>query len=159
MVHFNEFVVADLSRNRFCDLPSILTTFPFLEMLLLNHNIIRTVPETIKQLRSLTYLDLRGNQLTTLPRELCFLPVQVLLVSNNRLTSLPDELGRMEQLTDLEVSYNQLTSLPVRMGELRSIRALSLRNNELVHIPRGNTSIDILHSPDKWQMIAADDYI
>lgn len=159
LVHFNEFVVADLSRNRFCDLPSILTTFPFLEMLLLNHNIIRTVPETIKQLRSLTYLDLRGNQLTTLPRELCFLPVQVLLVSNNRLTSLPDELGRMEQLTDLEVSYNQLTSLPVRMGELRSIRALSLRNNELVHIPRGNTSIDILHSPDKWQMIAADDYI
>lgn len=129
----------DLSRNRFCDLPSILTTFPFLEMLLLNHNIIRTVPESIKQLRSLTYLDLRGNQLTSLPRELCFLPVQVLLVSNNRLTSLPDELGRMEQLTDLEVSYNQLTSLPVRMGELRSIRALSLRNNELVHIPRGKS--------------------
>lgn len=107
-------------------------------MLLLNHNIIRTVPETIKQLRSLTYLDLRSNQLTSLPRELCFLPIQVLLVSNNRLSSLPDELGRMEQLTDLEVSYNQLTSLPVRMGELRSIRALSLRNNELVHIPRGN---------------------
>lgn len=76
--------------------------------------------------------------LTILPRELCFLPIQVLLVSNNRLISLPDELGRMEQLTELDAACNQITHLPARMSDLRNLRSLSLRNNHLVYLPRGN---------------------
>lgn len=80
----------------------------------------------------------RSNLLTILPRELCFLPIQVLLVSNNRLISLPDELGRMEQLTELDAACNQITHLPARMSDLRNLRSLSLRNNHLVYLPRGN---------------------
>lgn len=91
----------------------------------------------MKHLTSLTYLDLRSNQLSSLPREICFLPLQVLLVSNNRLTLLPDELGRMDRLTDLDASYNQLTTLPARIGELRSLRSFSLRSNQLMYLPRG----------------------
>lgn len=49
----------DLSRNRFCELPEDVTSFPFLETLLVYHNAIRSIPETVKGLRSLTYLDLR----------------------------------------------------------------------------------------------------
>lgn len=76
--------------------------------------------------------------MTVLPRELCFLPIQVLLVSNNRLTSLPEELGRMEQLTELDAACNQITHLPARMSDLKSLRSLSLRSNHLVYLPRGN---------------------
>lgn len=76
--------------------------------------------------------------LTVLPRELCFLPIQVLLVSNNRLVSLPEELGRMEQLTELDAACNQITHLPARMSDLGNLRSLSLRNNHLVYLPRGN---------------------
>lgn len=118
-------------------MPEEITTFSFLETLLLYHNTIRSIPESVKHLTSLTYLDLRSNQLSTLPRELCFLPLQVLLVSNNRLVSLPDELGRMDRLTDLDASYNQLTTLPARIGELRSLRSFSLRSNQLMYLPRG----------------------
>ncbi|XP_022230147.2 leucine-rich repeat and calponin homology domain-containing protein isoform X1 [Drosophila obscura] len=138
-------VIADLSRNRFCELPEEVTTFAFLETLLLYHNTIRSIPESVKQLSSLTYLDLRSNQLSSLPREICFLPLQVLLVSNNRLVTLPDELGRMDQtLTDLDASYNQLSALPARLGELRTLRSLSLRSNQLMYLPRELTCLSLV---------------
>lgn len=115
-----------------------------METLLLYHNGIRTISPSIKSLTSLTYLDLRSNQLTTLPREVCFLPLHVLLVSNNRLTSLPDDLGRMERLTDLDASYNQLTTLPARIGDLRSLRSFSLRSNQLMYLPRELTYLSLV---------------
>jgi Leucine-rich repeat (LRR) protein len=72
---------------------------------------------------------------------MCFLPIEVLLVANNRLVTLPEELGRMEQLTELDASCNQITHLPSRMGDLKNLRALSLRSNQLVYIPRGKKLI------------------
>lgn len=72
-----------------------------------------------------------------LPREICLLPLQVLLVSNNRLLSLPEELGRMEPLTELDVSCNQITHLPARMSDLKNLKSLSLRSNQLVYLPKG----------------------
>lgn len=89
------------------------------------------------------YFD-RNNQLSSLPRELCFLPLQVLLVSNNRLTYLPEELGRMEILTELDVACNQLTNLPTRIGDLSNLRSLSLRNNMLMYIPRELTFLQLV---------------
>lgn len=132
---------SDLSRNRFCELPEDVTSFAFLERLLLYHNAIRSIPESVRGLHSLTYLDLRSNQLTVLPREICLLPLQIFLISNNRLTTLPDELGRMSDLTELDAGCNQLTHLPARLSELTNLRALCLRSNQLVYLPRGKIFI------------------
>lgn len=79
-----------------------------------------------------------------LPRDLCFLPLEVLLVSNNRLVSLPEELGRMENLTELDASCNQITHLPARMSDLKNLRSLSLRNNQLVYLPRELTCLQLV---------------
>ncbi|XP_052894171.1 leucine-rich repeat and calponin homology domain-containing protein isoform X1 [Anopheles moucheti] len=141
--NLSDTVIADLSRNRFCELPEDITCLAFLERLLVYHNTIRSVPETIRGLHSLSYLDLRNNQLSVLPREICALPLQVLLVSNNRLATLPDELGRMEKLTELDAACNQITHLPARMGDLRNMRSLNLRSNQLVYLPRDLTCLQL----------------
>lgn len=138
--HYIEFYFSDLSRNRFCELPEDITSFSFLERLLLYHNAIRSIPESVRSMHSLTYLDLRSNQLTVLPREICYLPLQIFLISNNRLTTLPDELGRMNELTELDAGCNQLTHLPARLNELTNLRSLCLRNNQLMYLPRGKIS-------------------
>ncbi|KAJ8939671.1 hypothetical protein NQ318_016615, partial [Aromia moschata] len=104
-----------LSKNRFSELPEEVTGFQFLERLHCYHNAIRFIPDAVSSLQCLSFLDLSRNQLTTLPRELCQLPIQILLVSNNKLTCLPDELNRMSQLTELDASCNQLTHLPPRL--------------------------------------------
>ncbi|XP_025156329.1 leucine-rich repeat and calponin homology domain-containing protein 1 isoform X2 [Harpegnathos saltator] len=128
-------VIADLSKNRFSELPEEVTEFPFLEKLHLYHNAIRIIPETVVMLQSLNYLDLSRNQLTSLPREICRLPLQTLLVAHNRLASLPDELGRMTALAELDAGCNEITNLPPRMGDLAQLRSLDLRSNLLVHLP------------------------
>ncbi|XP_018317415.1 leucine-rich repeat and calponin homology domain-containing protein 1 isoform X3 [Mycetomoellerius zeteki] len=128
-------VIADLSKNRFSELPEEVTEFSFLEKLHLYHNAIRIIPETVVMLQSLNYLDLSRNQLTSLPREICRLPLQTLLVAHNRLASLPDELGRMTVLAELDAGCNEITSLPPRLGDLAQLRSLDLRSNLLVHLP------------------------
>lgn len=72
--------------------------------------------------------------------QICLLPLQVLLVSNNRLLSLPEELGRMDQLTELDLACNLITHLPARMSDLKNLKSLSLRSNQLVYIPKGETT-------------------
>lgn len=56
---FFSFCRTDLSRNRFCELPEDVTGYPFLETLIMYNNTMRTIPDTIRGLYSLTFLDLR----------------------------------------------------------------------------------------------------
>jgi Leucine-rich repeat (LRR) protein len=50
---------ADLSKNRFSEVPAEICQFSCLERLDLYHNVLRAVPDNIQNLRSLIYLDLR----------------------------------------------------------------------------------------------------
>lgn len=138
-------VFADLSKNRFTELPDDICQYPFLEKLIIYHNVIRNIPESVCKLHSLQYLDIRNNQLQSLPKEICFLPLKVFLVSNNRLMSLPEEIGRLETLTELDAAYNQIGILPVRMGDLRNLRSLNLRSNQLVYLPRDISALALTH--------------
>lgn len=138
-------VFADLSKNRFTELPEDLTAFPFLEKLLIYHNVIKFIPESVCSMHSLQYLDIRNNQLQSLPKEICFLPLKVFLVSNNRLNALPEEIGRLETLTELDAAHNHIAILPVRMGDLKQLRSLNLCKNQLVYLPRDLCSLKLTH--------------
>ncbi|XP_045470138.1 leucine-rich repeat and calponin homology domain-containing protein isoform X3 [Harmonia axyridis] len=142
--NLSDTVIADLSKNRFSELPEEVTSFCFLEKLLCYHNAIRLMPDGLSNLQCLSFLDLSRNQLTSLPREICQLPIQILLVSNNRLKSLPDDLCKMSQLTELDASCNQLSHLPPRMCELRSLKSLILRNNLLLALPIDITLLSLV---------------
>ncbi|KAJ8726134.1 hypothetical protein PYW07_000832 [Mythimna separata] len=138
-------VVADLSKNRFSELPDELTSYVFLEKLLLSQNIIRTVPNAVGGLQSLTYLDLSSNQLTELPREVCQMPLQVLLVPDNMLSTLPKEIGKMTSLAELDASNNRLTQVPMTLGDCAGMRALDLSNNQLGLLPLQITYLRLEH--------------
>ncbi|XP_068881120.1 DISP complex protein LRCH3 isoform X5 [Aphelocoma coerulescens] len=126
---------ADLSRNRLSELPAEACHFVSLETLNLYQNCIRYIPEAVLNLQSLTFLNISRNQLPTLPVHLCSLPLKVLIASNNKLVSIPEEIGRLRQLTELDVSCNELQTIPPQIGNLESLRDLNVRRNHLVRLP------------------------
>uniref|UniRef100_U3EGH5 Leucine-rich repeat and calponin homology domain-containing protein 1 isoform 3 n=1 Tax=Callithrix jacchus TaxID=9483 RepID=U3EGH5_CALJA len=129
-------VQADLSKNRLVEVPMELCHFVSLEILNLYHNCIRVIPEAIVNLQMLTYLNLSRNQLSTLPACLCGLPLKVLIASNNKLGSLPEEIGQLKQLMELDVSCNEITALPQQIGQLKALRELNVRRNYLKVLPQ-----------------------
>ncbi|XP_064313598.1 DISP complex protein LRCH3 isoform X3 [Phalacrocorax carbo] len=126
---------ADLSRNRLSELPAEACHFVSLESLNLYQNCIRYIPEAVLNLQSLTFLNISRNQLSTLPVHLCSLPLKVLIASNNKLVSIPEEIGQLRQLTELDVSCNEIQAIPPQIGNLESLRDLNVRRNNLVHLP------------------------
>ncbi|XP_051543470.1 leucine-rich repeat and calponin homology domain-containing protein 2 isoform X2 [Myxocyprinus asiaticus] len=126
---------ADLSRNRFYEIPPEVCMFAPLESLNLYHNCIKVLPEAIINLQMLTYLNISRNQLSVLPKSLFNLPLKVLVVSNNKLLSVPEEIGKAKDLMELDISCNEIQVLPTQMGKLLALRELNIRRNWLQVLP------------------------
>ncbi len=131
-------LLVDLSKNRLHHLPNEILRYKPLEKLILNSNILRSIPDIgITQLRCLKTLDLNCNRLAYLPASVCNLvSLEILTVNNNKLVSLPEEIGRLDRLIQLDVSCNEITHLPVQIGDMASMRALNVRKNLLVELPK-----------------------
>lgn len=72
-------------------------------------------------------MDLSNNQLTTLPNEIEFLKrLQELYLRNNQLTALPKGIGYLKKLQKLDLSRNQLTTLPKEIETLKKLEELFL---------------------------------
>ncbi|XP_076603147.1 leucine-rich repeat and calponin homology domain-containing protein 1 isoform X21 [Chaetodon auriga] len=135
--NFQDFLqeLEDLSKNRLADIPSEVCHLVALEILNLYHNCVRTIPDSIISLQSLTSLNLSRNQLASLPACLCGLPLRVLNASNNKLVSLPETIGQLHSLMELDISCNEITALPRHIGRLKALRELNVRRNLLCVLP------------------------
>ncbi|XP_036267193.1 leucine-rich repeat and calponin homology domain-containing protein 4 isoform X3 [Pipistrellus kuhlii] len=126
---------ADLSRNRFPEVPEAACQLVSLEGLSLYHNCLRCLNPALGNLTALTYLNLSRNQLSSLPPYICQLPLRVLIVSNNKLGALPPDISTLGSLRQLDVSSNELQSLPSELCSLSSLRDLNVRRNQLSTLP------------------------
>ena len=70
--------------------------------------------------------------------------LEVLIVNNNRLVSLPEEIGKMQFLSELDASCNEITHLPVQIGDMTHLRSLNLRRNHLQEIPVGTYAVETI---------------
>ncbi|XP_069501204.1 leucine-rich repeat and calponin homology domain-containing protein 4 isoform X2 [Ambystoma mexicanum] len=131
----SDVTAADLSKNRFPEVPEDACQLISLESLSLYHNCLRSIPQAIVNLQALTHLNISRNQLSVLPTYVCSLPLKVLIVSNNKLASLPENIGVLRNLRQLDVSSNELQVLPPQMGTLESLRDLNIRRNHIDLLP------------------------
>ncbi|WP_275426815.1 leucine-rich repeat-containing protein kinase family protein [Paraburkholderia sp. C35] len=75
--------------------------------------------------------------LTEMPREIFDLAdtLEVLDLSGNALTSLPDDLPKLRRLRILFASNNQFTELPAVLGECESLSMIGFKANRIRHVP------------------------
>eukprot|EP00741_Cyanophora_paradoxa_P023642 tig00021608_g22836.t1 len=88
-------------------------------------------PENIRTLL------LRKNKITSIPgHELAQLVnLRILDLSDNKLTSLPSEIGHLLNLEELYISGNELEDLPVELGSLTSLHMFDALPNPLTGLP------------------------
>jgi len=81
-------------------------------------------------------LDMGGQTLRYLALPLFAYPfLTKLYLNNNRLRSIPAEIGKLRQLRFLDLSINELASLPPSMGMLANLQELLLFDNQLQILP------------------------
>ncbi|VDM23401.1 unnamed protein product [Toxocara canis] len=125
-----------LSDNRLNELPICICELSSMETLRVRATGLRSLPAAVQLLESLTYLDLSENQLSTLPIGLFSIRLQVLLLTGNRLESLPREIRQLAgSLHELDVSCNRLRAIPADIALLKLLRVLNMRDNRLTRLP------------------------
>jgi Leucine-rich repeat (LRR) protein len=112
-------------------------------------NCIKKIPEEIKYLTQLTNLDLRNNQIKEIPKEIQFL-IQLTLLHfyGNLIEEIPSEIQFLTQLTQLYLGNNQIKEIPSEIHFLTQLTHLDLRNNQIKEIPNEIqflTQLTLLH--------------
>ena len=76
-----------------------------------------------------------GNQLTSLPESIGNLfNLTSLYLWENQLTILPKSINNLSNLVDLDLSYNQFSSLPKSLCNLPNLSTLALNSNQLTSL-------------------------
>ncbi len=102
---------------------------------------------TDDQRNALGRLYLHKNQLTSLPDSIGGLSnLTYLALDDNQLTFLPDSIGYLSALRVLDLSNNQLTSLPDLIGGLSNLTVLALDDNQLTSLPNSFGNMSALES-------------
>ncbi|XP_066264980.1 leucine-rich repeat and death domain-containing protein 1-like isoform X2 [Branchiostoma lanceolatum] len=101
-------------------------------------------PRTVS---GLLYLDLSNQGLTSIPEEVFDITdLEILDVANNKLTCIPEAIGRLQKLRALDARGNMLTSLPQAIGSLQQMRILYIDDNQLTEVPPGVCSLSNLET-------------
>lgn len=120
----------------------ITTSFPpALETLCVNGCLLRKVDSRIMKLSKLVFLDLSDNHISTMPDDWNSLPsLAELRLAKNQLSDLPAMMfSRKMQLSlgHLDLSDNQLQALSAAVYNLSNLAVLKLDRNRLVSLPSG----------------------
>lgn len=127
--------ILDLSDNALTTLPDSFAKLHKLRIVFFNNNRFETVPEVLAQCPNLSMIGFKANQIATVPAE--SLPPQTrwLILTDNRLQSLPETIGHLPYLQKLMLAGNQLHALPETMAACRKLELIRIAANQLDHLP------------------------
>ena len=116
----------------------------------LRFNQIETLPEGIfDQLINLQVLDLDDNKIETLPESIFnnLGNLQVLYLYNNKIETLPENIfNKLVKLQELYLTNNKIKTLPERIfDKLVKLQELNLSNNKINILPKVNSNCTIYH--------------
>jgi len=115
----------DLSGNRLRTLPDELPRLRELRILFCSSNAFEMLPAVLGRCAGLEIIGFKANTITQVPPEALPPGLRWLILSDNRIASLPESLGECPGLQKLALAGNQLSALPAglaRCGRLELIR-------------------------------------
>ena len=127
--------ILDLSGNELTDLPADLPRLHRLTILFCSNNLFNRLPEVLGRMPNLSLIGFRGNQIQDIPEQSLPPRLQWLILTDNRLTRLPDAFGACTHLQKCALAGNRLSSLPVTMAGCTQLELLRLSANAFAELP------------------------
>ena len=106
----------------------------------------------IFQLDCLNFLQISNTKLLSLPEELGkLLNLKTLDLHRNSIEKLPASIGCLKELKNLDVSGNELQLLPAELGELTLLQTINVNCNKLTELPsvanlKNLSRLDVSHN-------------
>ena len=127
--------ILDLSNNQLFTLPDALKQLKKLKIIFASNNHFETLPESLGQCENLEMVGFKSNKIKHVPAGSLPAKLRWLILTDNRLTSLPDSLGERPRLQKLALAGNQLTQLPANLSELTNLELVRISANQLTECP------------------------
>ena len=122
MERFENLVRLELQHNALNSAPAFLFKLPLLSNLNLSFNKIQSIPLVEYWSKSLTLVDLKGNLLTSFPKNIKAASVQFLNIAENKFETFPMAVCSLTSLTALDISMNKdIRELPTKLGNLSKL--------------------------------------
>lgn len=127
--------ILDLSHNQLCKIPDEISQLKKLKIAFFSYNKFTHFPASFKTCEALYMLGFKANQIEHFDEDILPLDLSWLIITDNKLTSLPRSLGKLHKLQKFSTAGNKLTNLPQEMQACHNLELLRISANELSHIP------------------------
>lgn len=127
--------VLDLSNNQLSDLPADFARLSELKILFLSNNQFKALPAVLADCPKLEMIGFKANQIVDVPENALPLSTRWLILTDNKIQTLPESMGDLSNLQKLMLAGNELTTLPDSMAKCRALQLVRLSANKLNVLP------------------------
>ncbi|WGS54801.1 protein kinase [Paraburkholderia sp. D15] len=127
--------VLDLSGNALRSLPDDLARLSKLRIVFASNNCFTELPEVLGQCAQLRLIGFKANQIERVSGNALPPLLRWLILTDNRIDTLPDEIGACTQMQKLMLAGNRLRTLPDSLAACSRLELLRLAANRLDALP------------------------
>ena len=125
----------DLSGNHLTHLPDNFMRLRKLKVAFFSDNEFTELPVVLSECPCLEMVAFKGNKISSIPEEALFPNLRWLILTNNRLTTIPSSIGKCVRLQKLMLAGNALTELPQTMVGCLNLQLIRISANQLTELP------------------------
>ncbi|MCG6576790.1 protein kinase [Pseudomonas sp. AF32] len=128
--------ILDLSGNQLDTLPDDLYRLSRLRILFCSDNRFTELPECLGRCAALTMVGFKANRIERVTGAALPPLLRWLILTDNRISQLPDELGHRPYLQKLMLAGNRLQQLPESLAQCHRLELLRIAANRLTELPQ-----------------------
>ncbi len=127
--------VLDLSNNKLNSLPNELKQLKKLKIFFASNNDFESLPEVLGECPQLEMVGFKSNKISHIPEKALPSRLRWLILTENKITELPDSIGERARLQKLALAGNRLKHLPKNMSRLKNLELVRISANQLTECP------------------------
>lgn len=127
--------ILDLSNNQLSTLPKEMFRFKKLKIAFFSNNNFKVLPNVFKECSELYMLGFKANKIEVFEEDILPLSIRWLILTDNKLKTLPNSIGKLTELQKFPLAGNELSSLPQTMQACSNVELIRLSANNLKEIP------------------------